>query len=524
MTERLRSADESPNINSNKSLHSLQEDLEVFRRVSDSSSPRIARQRIRRRKSRWQALVLRFSLSAAAGTFAFAVVAGLVLAIIVPPWYRGLPPFDQQVWCNRISLLCDLKPGLPAEDILGLEGADTNVGNNLLEDTPTATTGPTMTVTPAIANPTPLVQDKTRVADADTAPITDTPSPSPTFTPSPTATITPTPLPLTASLDTSLLHWERQTWNNCGPTTMTISLTYFGYDERQTRAASFMKPHLEDKNVTPAQMVAFVNSEIADELPVRALYRVGGTPKLLRQFLDRGFPIIVERGIEVSGEGWMGHYSLIVGYDDVNEEYILFDSFYGYGRGDGGTGLRKPQQEVESGWKQFNYTFIVLYDPLRENELRSILGPYADPAYAAGQAYEKARQQARADADDKWAWFNMGTSLTYLGRYEDAAEAFDRARTLELPPRMLWYQFGPYRAYYHTQRYEDVLALALANERFSAYIEEIYFYRGLTYAAQGKADSAIIQFDRALLYNKNFTEAEEAKQAVLEGRFVPSEW
>ena len=43
---------------------------------------------------------------------------------------------------------------------------------------------------------------------------------------------------------------------------------------------------------------------------------------------------------------------------------------------------------------------------------------------------------------------------------EEAAAAFDQARQIGLPWRMLWYQFGPFEAYYETGRYDEVIALA----------------------------------------------------------------
>jgi tetratricopeptide (TPR) repeat protein len=214
----------------------------------------------------------------------------------------------------------------------------------------------------------------------------------------------------------------------------------------------------------------------------------------------------------------MGHYSLIVGYDDAAEDFLLFDSYYGSNKGQG---RRERQDAIEAGWKEFNYTFIVLYDPNRELELREILGNYVDPTYAATMALERARADASADPDDKWAWFNMGSAYTLLQQYDEAVLAYNRARSLSLPFRMLWYQFGPYVALYQTGNYGEVKALALTTERTTPYVEETYYYRGLAYAAENNPEAAIRQFDLALARNENFAQAAEAKQEVLEGRFVP---
>lgn len=457
------------------------------------------------------------TMSVLVGSGAFALVATVVLAIIVPPWYRSLEPRYQVIWCNRVSLLCDLKPERETDDIYGIGIDNTAVAQtaSALLSTPTVTP----TQTPEFINtPTP---DVVAVALDATTPAM-TPTNTPTLTPTPTYTPSPTPIrvPNQATLRLEELKWEQQGWNNCGPTTITMGLTYFGYEQNQQRAVRFLKPNAEDTNVSPNQLVDFVNADVGQELGVKALYRVGGTPDILKLLISNDFPVIIERGIVEETEGWMGHYSLMVGYDESSSEYLLFDSWYGYNRGEG---RRFGMDFIEEGWQQFNYTFLVIYPYGREQELMRLLGDYADYQKSAEIAASIAREEVAADQQDKWAWFNWGTSLTLLGDYQAAANAYDFARTLNLPFRMLWYQFGPYIAYYHVGRYDDVVALALASERTTPYVEEIYYYRGLVYAAQGNANSAVFQFDRALQYNSNFTPAAEAKSAVLQGRFAPPE-
>ena len=42
-----------------------------------------------------------------------------------------------------------------------------------------------------------------------------------------------------------------QGWNNCGPATLTMGLSYFGHEADQYPAAQWLKPNSEDKNVSP---------------------------------------------------------------------------------------------------------------------------------------------------------------------------------------------------------------------------------------------------------------------------------
>jgi len=88
-------------------------------------------------------------------------------------------------------------------------------------------------------------------------------------------------------------------------------------------------------------------------------------------------------------------------------------------------------------------------------------------------SYRDAAQRASTDIyalagrDQFFAWFNRGTTLMQLQDYAGAAEAYDQAFALyptipekERPWRIMWYQTGPYWAYYYTGRYQDVINLS----------------------------------------------------------------
>ena len=92
----------------------------------------------------------------------------------------------------------------------------------------------------------------------------------------------------------------------------------------------------------------------------------------------------------------------------------------------------------------------------------------------------------------------------------EAAVAFDQARAIGLPWRMLWYQFGPYEAYYQTGRYEDIVLLANTTLQDRPYFEESFYYLGLAQAALGDDTSARANLEKARELNPNFAPAEKA--------------
>ncbi|MFW5771826.1 MAG: C39 family peptidase [Phototrophicaceae bacterium] len=304
--------------------------------------------------------------------------------------------------------------------------------------------------------------------------------------------------------------WERQNWNNCGPASITIAMSYFGWQQDQTYARERIRPEREDKNTSPHEMVEFVE-EYSD---LNALYRYGGDLDTLRRLIDNGFPVIIERSHMFEGYEWLGHYQTLVGYDDLARHFYIYDSFLGIG--DYGAGINETYDEVDAGWQQFNRIFIVLYTPDREQLVMSILGEERATLDASAEhAARIAQEEARANPQDAFAWFNIGTSLNELEMYEEAARYFDRALILGLPWRMLWYQFGPFEAYYHAGRYDDMLSFVTNSlNNGGQWVEETYYWQGRALAALGDTSNARSAFRQALRINRLFDEAQEALDAL----------
>lgn len=313
----------------------------------------------------------------------------------------------------------------------------------------------------------------------------------------------PLPPPPPSYLQTGFTY-HAQWWNNCGPATLTMALSYFGYTNDQARAANWLKPNSEDKNVSPWQLEQFVDSQVP-ELPVYSLYRYGGTFETLKQLISNNFVVMIEAGYdpERANQGWMGHYLLVIGYDDAQQVFITHDSY-------DGQGLAYSYTHVQEHWQHFNYVYFVIYESAREPELFNLLGEDADTRENYINAFELAREEASLDSSDAYAWFNMGSMLTKLEMYDNAATAFDQAFTLGMPWRTTWYQFYPFEAYYAVGRYQDVLNLVQTlRDGSNDFVEEAFYYAGLARAAMGETDRAINNFNAVLTFNPNFTPASE---------------
>jgi tetratricopeptide (TPR) repeat protein len=328
----------------------------------------------------------------------------------------------------------------------------------------------------------------------------------PTLVPGEIEVITATPIPTMLFRDmlppavnlSAGIRYEQQGWNNAGPATLAMALSYWGGDLTQGEAANWLKPNTEDKHVTPEQMIYYVNQYTH----FSAITRLGGTTDLLRSLLAAGFPVIIQTGFQPEGEDWFGHYQLIVGYDAG--DFYAYDSYRG--AGSEGNGIAINEGKLDALWRQFNRTFIVVYPPA-SSALSLPLGAYIDPVYAINQALAVAHTDTENDAEDAWSWFNLGSSYATLNTYDQAMFAYDRALELDLPWRMLWYQYGPFEAYFYMDEAQQVIDLADEVISTTTYVEEAYYWRALAQAAQG--DDAQAGEDLAMVFqvNPNFVEA-----------------
>jgi tetratricopeptide (TPR) repeat protein len=348
-------------------------------------------------------------------------------------------------------------------------------------------------------------------------------SPTPAInTPTPQSTLAPTPtqMPLPPSVYLAGVRTEAQMWNNCGPATLSMALSFWQWTGgNQEDTAAVLKPNVRDKNVMPYEMLDYVNNHT----DLRAIMRMGGDLYTIKALLNAGFPVLVEKGFEpenLAAEGWMGHYNLVIGYDDAKQEFTTQDSYLlallNPSDRPSAKGFKVTYEDMTNNWRAFNNIFIVIYPPYLENDVLNVLGPLANETNSFRVAADRATAEVASltDARDQYfALYNMGTSLVKLTDYGGAASAFDKAFALypsideiHRPYRMLWYQTGPYYAYYYTSRYLDVISLATTtlDAEVEHILEESYHWRAMARLQLGQQDAAITDFQNALKVHPGF--------------------
>ncbi len=287
-----------------------------------------------------------------------------------------------------------------------------------------------------------------------------------TATPKPaTATPTPTDAPLPDKISLPEPAYERQDWNSCGPAALAMVLHFYGWEGSQEAINALIKPLRADRNVN------------IDELA---------------SFLTESFWFNDDR--------WSGHYQLITGYDDSTQRFITQDSFVGPNR-------MMTYMELDSNWQAFNRAYLLVYPIEQEESIKNALKDDWDVDTNRQHALETAQAETESDPTNPYAWFNLGTNLVYFERYPQAASAYDTARQLELPQRMMRYQFGPFLAYFHGGRTDDLLDLAEYALKATPNSEETLLWKGWALYRLGQTYDAIPLFQEALKARPNYSDA-----------------
>jgi tetratricopeptide (TPR) repeat protein len=335
-----------------------------------------------------------------------------------------------------------------------------------------------------------------------TANTTATSTPVIDLTPSVTFTATFAPLPAQASIASP--PFEQQTPNNCGPATLSMALHIYGWEGSQTDIANVIKPILQDRNVNPEELRYYVRTQ-AGWLNME--YRIGGNIELLKRLLAANYPVMVESvtsldpndALGPTDDLWAAHYLLLTGYNDSTQTFTIQDSYH--------------YAQLEAEWKPFNNLYIVMYFPQFEEEMKTLLASDWDPSLNRQTALGASQTDSAQNPTDAFAWFNLGSDLVYFDRYEEAALAYDKAREIGLPLRMFRYQFGPFLAYFHSNRNEDLLVLTDYARSITEMSEEAWLWYGFGLYRKGDYNGALKAWQKADKINPNFYE-DQARKAM----------
>ena len=295
---------------------------------------------------------------------------------------------------------------------------------------------------------------------------------------------------------------DYQRWNNCGPVTAAMTLSLFGVQQSQSQAALWLKPNGDDKHVSGEEMIWYL-----EQFGLKGQIRVGGNIQLIEALLANDIPVIIYDLLNDAED--IGHYRVMRGYNRKKQTLISNDSYYG------------PQRKLSYSqflklWKPFNYKFIPVYKLEDEEKVRKILGEtYINDYKMYENSLQMTDRDLTANQNDVFALLNKAESLLGLAKFSEAKDAFEKAQSLGLPRRTLWYITFPAKIYRELGEFDKVFELS---ERVfasgAASSSEYYYERGLIYQAKNQKEKAKAEFNLALKYQPNYRLARQALEKI----------
>mgnify|MGYP001565544517 CR=1 FL=1 len=317
--------------------------------------------------------------------------------------------------------------------------------------------------------------------------------------------IDPTPMTLQTPPAKKILpnlSFAMQSYNNCGPASLSMTLRHYGHIVSQEALAETLRPHNNEHGIQDDKSVSLEEmAQQAKEYDLIPYHRPNGSLKQMKQFLSYDMPIITKEWLNENED--IGHYRLLRGYDDITQEIIQDDSYEG-------PDIQYSYARFSVTWSKFNNEYLVLVPKEKRHIAEAILGADTDPAVAWEHAASDERKKLAETPDDLWARFNLSVIYYNQGKYEQSVEEFEKVEH-KLPARGLWYQIEPIQAYFMLGNDKRVFQLTddIINNNNPAF-SELYLIRGEIYKKQGNLDAARAEFEKAVYYNKNMKEATEA--------------
>ncbi|GGS02899.1 hypothetical protein GCM10008960_31900 [Deinococcus sedimenti] len=151
----------------------------------------------------------------------------------------------------------------------------------------------------------------------------------------------------------------RQTYNACGPASITQVLAYYGLRTTQAAVSAQTRP-------TPrSYMTARAIVDYAPQVGMEARLFRGGSVHTVRTAIRNGLPLIALQ-THVTPTRRIPHWRVVTGFDDARQVVYLMDPLLGY--------VTMPYPDFERVWADHQGTFAVLYPPNLRDLVRRAIG------------------------------------------------------------------------------------------------------------------------------------------------------
>ncbi len=270
-------------------------------------------------------------------------------------------------------------------------------------------------------------------------------------------------------------------------------LGYFGRRVSQEEIAKVLRPNPEDKSVRPDEIVQY-----AKEMGFGAKYLVDGDIGTVVRLVSAGIPVIVRQWLEEGSD--VAHFRVVIGYRNRGRVLVCNDSYRGQW-------ITLSDKRFLRLWEPFLFEYILIYPREKESLVASIVGEHWNEDRMKKLALQHASKRCRELPRDPYAWYDLGRAYFMEGNMAKAAEAFEKAIEIGLPPRFFWYQYEALWAFNRIGRYQEVLEISSRVIERAPSIAEIHLARGDALIGLGRKEEAVEEYRLALKYQPNLSQA-----------------
>ncbi|ACZ42374.1 TPR repeat-containing protein [Thermobaculum terrenum ATCC BAA-798] len=282
--------------------------------------------------------------------------------------------------------------------------------------------------------------------------------------------------------------YQKQWENNCGPVTTNMVLGFYGIRLSQAYTANKLRPRRDDVSVSGLEMVNFSKIEYGLQGDVG----YSGSLRTIEALISNNIPVIVLQPFKIGSD--INHFRVVSGYNRTSRTFVIQDSILG-------KDLIWTYDYFLNLWKQRGRIYIAIYPPSKAKIVKQIRNSYDLPRKRLQLSeLDMAQKAVRQAPQDPWVWLNLGRELYYSERYKDSYAAWNKALSLGLPRRALWYM--PWPVYLLNELGLHEQAISLANQALQTIpaSSELYYGRAIAYEAIGNNQAALRDLRTALAY------------------------
>ncbi|SMB91619.1 C39 family peptidase [Deinococcus hopiensis] len=151
----------------------------------------------------------------------------------------------------------------------------------------------------------------------------------------------------------------RQTYNACGPASLTEVLAYFGVDMAMEDVSRLTRP--TERSYMTAQAIV----DFAPQVGMEARLFRGGTLNTVRAAIRNRLPLIALQS-HITTTQVIPHWRVVAGYDDAAQQVYLMDPLLGY--------VRMGYADFLRVWADHQGQFAVMYPPDWRGTVKKVIG------------------------------------------------------------------------------------------------------------------------------------------------------